>query len=71
MSIELLEIAAETLGELLEEVVFVGGATVVLWITDPGAPPVRPTLFGAMQPDAASQARIDDVVMPRLRALTA
>ena len=43
MSIELLELAAETLGELLEEVVFVGGATVVLWITDPGAPPVRPT----------------------------
>ena len=43
MSIELLELAAETLGELLEEVVVVGGATVVLWITDPGAPPVRPT----------------------------
>ena len=43
MSIALLELAAETLGELLEEVVFVGGATMVLWITDPGAPPVRPT----------------------------
>jgi len=43
VSIELLELAAETLGELLEEVVFVGGSTVVLWITDPGAPPVRPT----------------------------
>jgi len=43
VSIELLEIAAETLGELLEDVVFVGGATVVLWITDPGAAPVRPT----------------------------
>lgn len=28
MSIELLELAADTLGELLEEVVFVGGATV-------------------------------------------
>ena len=43
MSIELLELAADALGELLEEVVFVGGATVTLWITDPGAPPVRPT----------------------------
>jgi hypothetical protein len=43
VSIDLLELAADTLGELLEEVVFVGGATVVLWITDPGAPPVRPT----------------------------
>lgn len=29
---------------LLDEVVFVGGATVALWITDPAAPPARPTL---------------------------
>lgn len=43
MSIELLEAAAEALDELLDEVVFVGGATMVLWITDPAAPPVRPT----------------------------
>lgn len=43
MSIELLKLAVDALGELLDEVVFVGGATVTLWITDPGAPPVRPT----------------------------
>jgi hypothetical protein len=43
MSIELLELAADALGPLLDEVVCVGGATVTLWITDPGAPPVRPT----------------------------
>jgi len=43
VSLELLELAASALGELLGEVVFVGGATVTLWITDPGAPPVRPT----------------------------
>ena len=43
MSIELLELAADTLGELLADVVFVGGATVTLWITDPAAPPIRPT----------------------------
>lgn len=43
MSTELLELAADALGELLEEVVFVGGATVTLWITDPGAPPIRST----------------------------
>ena len=43
MSIELLELAADALGPLLDEVAFVGGATVTLWITDPGAPPVRPT----------------------------
>lgn len=43
MNIELLELAAVTLEDLLPEVVFVGGATVELWITDPAAPPVRPT----------------------------
>lgn len=34
---------ADALGELLDEVIFVGAATVTLWITDPGAPPIRPT----------------------------
>lgn len=43
MSVELLELAADALGELVESVVFAGGATVTLWITDPGAPTVRPT----------------------------
>jgi predicted nucleotidyltransferase len=43
VSIELLEQAAEALGDLLDEVVFVGGATIGLWITDPAAPPPRPT----------------------------
>ncbi|HEV3002224.1 MAG TPA: nucleotidyl transferase AbiEii/AbiGii toxin family protein [Solirubrobacteraceae bacterium] len=41
--IELLEQAAEALGDLLDDVVFVGGATVSLWITDPAAPAPRPT----------------------------
>ncbi len=43
MSIELLELGASALGPLTDEVVFVGGATVTLWITDPAAPPPRPT----------------------------
>lgn len=43
MSIALLERAAAELGPLVEEVAFVGGATVVLWITDPAAPEPRPT----------------------------
>jgi hypothetical protein len=43
VSIELLERAASDLGDLAHEVVFVGGATLALWITDPGAPPIRPT----------------------------
>lgn len=43
MSIELLELAARALEELVTDVVFVGGATVGLWITDPAAPEPRPT----------------------------
>ncbi|MGO9975469.1 MAG: hypothetical protein ACLP01_22250 [Solirubrobacteraceae bacterium] len=43
MNIELLELAATALGDLLNEVVFVGGATIELWITDAAAPPVRQT----------------------------
>lgn len=43
MSVELLELAAEALDDLLDQVVFLGGASVSLWITDPGAPPARPT----------------------------
>ncbi|MGZ4305229.1 MAG: nucleotidyl transferase AbiEii/AbiGii toxin family protein [Solirubrobacteraceae bacterium] len=43
MNIELLEIAADALGELLDDVMFVGGATLELWVTRPGAVEVRPT----------------------------
>jgi hypothetical protein len=42
-NIEMLEIVAAGLGELLDEVVFVGGATVTLYVTDPAAPEARPT----------------------------
>jgi hypothetical protein len=43
MSALQLETTAALLGPLLDEVVFVGGATVHLWITEPGAPPTRAT----------------------------
>lgn len=43
MNIELLETAADALGELLEDVMFVGGATIELWVTRAGAVEVRPT----------------------------
>lgn len=43
MSAPQLEAAASVLGPVVDEVVFVGGATVYLWITEPGAPPVRAT----------------------------
>ncbi len=44
MSLALLELAAESLGPILEEVAFVGGATLVLWQDEPGAPEPRPTI---------------------------
>ncbi len=43
MSAEQLELAADILGPLLREIVFVGGATIHLWLTDPAAPPARAT----------------------------
>lgn len=43
MSAIQLEVAASVLGPVLEEVVFVGGATIYLWLTEPGVPPVRAT----------------------------
>jgi len=42
-NIEMLDVVAEGLSELPDEVVFVGGATVTLYITDPAAPESRPT----------------------------
>ena len=43
MSLELLERAAQALEPVLSDVVFLGGASIVLWITDPAAPAPRPT----------------------------
>ncbi|MEI7761520.1 MAG: hypothetical protein WCJ67_12300 [Thermoleophilia bacterium] len=43
MSEAMLELAAEILGPIVDDVVFVGGATVHLWITEEAAPPVRAT----------------------------
>jgi hypothetical protein len=39
----MLERGARVLAPFLDEVAFVGGATVVLWLTDPAAPEPRPT----------------------------
>lgn len=43
MSVELLESAAAALGELHARVVFLGGATIALWLTDPAARAPRVT----------------------------
>lgn len=43
-NIELLEHVAETLGELTDRFVFLGGSTTTLLLTDPAAPPGRASL---------------------------
>jgi hypothetical protein len=43
VSLELLDLAAQALGPLVEDVVFVGGASIELWISDRAAPPTRAT----------------------------
>ena len=43
MSALQLEAAAAILGPVLDEVVFVGGATIHLWLTEEGVPPTRAT----------------------------
>lgn len=44
MSVELLQKAAKALGsKILHDVVFLGGASIQLWLSDPGAPPSRAT----------------------------
>lgn len=42
-NVQMLEMVVGHLEPLLDEVVFVGGATIELWITDPLAPPLRAT----------------------------
>jgi hypothetical protein len=43
-NIQILEAAAERLGELTDAVVFVGGCATGLLLTDPAAPPIRATI---------------------------
>ena len=43
MSALQLEAAAAILGPVLDDVVFVGGATILLWLTEEGVPPTRAT----------------------------
>jgi predicted nucleotidyltransferase len=42
-NIQILELAVDRLGELADEVVFLGGCATGLLITDPAAPPIRAT----------------------------
>jgi len=61
VSLELLDLGAAALGPLIEEVVFVGGASVVQAI-----PRFDEWIAGALRPDAANQARVEAIVLPRL-----
>jgi hypothetical protein len=54
-NLKMLELAVELLDSLRDEVVFVGGATVELWITDEGAPEFRPTADIDVVVEIASQ----------------
>jgi predicted nucleotidyltransferase len=67
VSIELLERGAVALGSLLDDVVFVGGATIALWITDAAAPAPRPTKDVDVVVEVASRAALHDFEA-RLRA---
>lgn len=60
MNIELLERAAVALGELVDDVMFAGGATIELWLTDPGAVDVRPTLDVDVVVEVASRLAFHD-----------
>lgn len=67
MSIELLERAARELTPFLDEIAFVGGATLVLWITDPAAAEPRPTKDVDLVAEVASRLAWHDFEA-RLRA---
>jgi hypothetical protein len=63
VNVELLELAAAALGDLLAQVVFVGSATLELWITDPG------TAIGAPDPRHRRHPGTDDTIrFPRVRS---
>lgn len=56
MSIAMLERAAQELAPFIDEVAFVGGATIALWITDEGAPSPRVTKDVDLVVEVASRA---------------
>lgn len=68
---DLLAIVAAKLSRLPRRVVFVGGATTELFITDPAAPEVRATIDVDVIVQAASYAEYANAVASELRALGA
>lgn len=56
-NLEILELAVEQLGPLVDDMVFVGGCATGLLLTDPAAPPIRQTRDVDVIVEAASLAR--------------
>lgn len=67
MTIALLELAAARLGDLVNETMFVGGATLEALTTDPAAPPARPTDDVDLVIEATTRGRYE-LFADRLRA---
>lgn len=70
MSVALLEPAADALGDLREEVVFLGGATIALWLTDPAARVPRVTYDVDVVAVQVTTLGAYEAFQARLRALT-
>jgi predicted nucleotidyltransferase len=60
-SIENLETVAEGLGDLIQEIVFIGGATAGFYVTNPGAPEARPTMDVDCIVELASYAKLAEL----------
>jgi predicted nucleotidyltransferase len=67
-NLEMLAVVAKGLGELKEKVVFVGGATIGLYLSDPGTSEPRPTDDVDCVVEAASRAKYSELE-ERLRRL--
>lgn len=67
MTIELLEIAAARLDDLVDELVFVGGATIDAFITEPGSTNPRPTIDVDVVAEVATRFQYEKLA-ERLRA---
>ena len=66
-NLELLELAADRLRQLLPEIVFVGGCATGLLIDDPAAAPVRGTYDVDVRRSTATNVRRDNLDVPDAR----
>lgn len=67
-NLAIVELVAQALGPLLDEMVLVGGCCVGMLITDPASPPVRTTIDVDLVAEIASMYAYYEDLSPRLRA---